>query len=63
VDCERVVETHLPRLHHNIEGCIQAFREFGGLDGEIMVIAGGGSGLAIAHAGSREVIMRLARPV
>ena len=60
---ERVVETHLPRLHHNVERCIEAFREFGGLAGEIMVIAGGGSGLAIAHAGTREVVMSLTRPV
>ena len=62
MQCERVVETHLPRLHHNVEGCIEAFREFGGLDGEIMAIAGG-SGLAIAHAGTREVVMSLTRTV
>src|ERR1700733_12613404 len=58
-----MVKTHLSRFHYDVEGCIEAFRELGGLDGRITVPASDGSRTGAADARIREVVLVFTRPV
>src|ERR1700733_16042029 len=58
-----MVKTHLSRFHYDVEGCIEAFRELGGLDGRITVPASDGSRTGAADARIREVVLVFTRLV